>query len=92
MKPTKMSDVSIGDTVFLRENLSDELRETYYTRTGPTIYRHHGCVQGSVEREEGERPRYVNLSVEGFEYPLVGALPVFPIEASAFNVFKPRVA
>ncbi len=89
MKPVKMADAPIGKTMFLRELLGDEVRETYYTRVGPDTCRHHGCVQGSVECEEGERPRYVNIWSEGFEYPLVAALPVFPIDESVFKIFQP---
>jgi len=85
----KMIDVPIGDMVFM-ENLfeeREEVRETYYTRTSDTIYRHHGCIQGSSSLEDGDVPRYKNFSSEGFEYKLIGGIVVRPIEESRFINF-----
>ncbi len=83
----KMSEVENGKMVFNEQRMDDEIRETYYTKDSETSYRHHGCIQGLQELEDGERPRYVNFVAEGFVYPLVPALPVKPISESKFIGF-----
>lgn len=81
-----MRDVEIGAMVFLEEKMDDErsheVRETFYRRTGDATYRRHGLVQG--DPASSERPRFIVFSEEGYEYPMVGALPVKPLSASRF--------
>ena len=91
-KPTPFRDIAIGAVVFTLTKMDDEtsheVRETYYTKVSETLYHHHGCIQGEPVIEEGERPRYINVNFAvGFEYPMVGALPVFPIEESRYKDF-----
>lgn len=81
-----MRDVEIGAMVFLVENMDDgrrrEIRETYYCRSSENSYRRHGLAQGDPDASE---PMRVGLySKDGYEYPLVGALPVLPISESRF--------
>lgn len=84
-KKLLMRDVPIGSVVFTITNMDNEIRETYYTKISDDVYRHHGCVQGSLVREPDERPRYINVDLtKGAEYPLVPALPIFYVQDSAF--------
>lgn len=89
MKQPKLlvRDVPVGSVVFTLTNMDDdtshEIRETYYTKISEDRYLHHGCIQGEPVLEEGERPRYINITFpEGAEYPLVPTLPVFDISQS----------
>ncbi len=87
-----MREVPIGDMVFLEERLDAEVRETFYTRNGDATYLQHGCVQGAPElavrrfNDIGriEKPRFIRFVPAGFQYPMVGALPVKPLSASRF--------
>lgn len=81
-----MRDALIGEMVFRFERLeeSGEVRETYYTRLTEDRYLHHGCIQGAAEREDDERPRYINFNKDGFEYRLIN-FPVKPIAESVFS-------
>ena len=95
MKPRPMRDIAVGSVVFLLTKMDDEIshevRETYYTKLYETTYLHHGCIQGDLVIEEGERPRYITVDFDyGFEYPMVAALPVFPISESRFKDFFPQ--
>jgi hypothetical protein len=91
----QMRDVEIGTLVFLHEDMSDEssreVRETYYVRTGEATYNRLGVIQGdpnlaTAQYEDGRavRPRYIRFDPIGYEYPLVGALPVRPASESRF--------
>lgn len=90
----RMSDVPVGETVFLMERIGDEIRETYYTRRVTGVY-HHGCAQGveppltsdACPWESGRptyRPRYLRFDPLGTFYPMTSALPVQPLENSRF--------
>ena len=84
-----MRDVEIGAVVFLEEKMDDErsheVRETFYRRTRPNSYHRLGVAQG--DPEASEPPRFRIFSKEGYEYQMVGALPVKPIAESRFYRF-----
>jgi hypothetical protein len=93
----KMQDAAIGDLVFLDERIDDEVRETFYLRDGPTTCLHLGMVQGDPALKERTKdelgqpvlPRYRRFS-SGYQYPLVAALPVKPINESRFWKYNPE--
>lgn len=95
-KTMLMRDAPIGARVFTLAKMDAEVRETYYTKISEDRYLHHGCIQGAeplnpLVLSNDDRPRYINVIFsKGFEYQLIGTLPVYPIEQSCFTEFFPK--